>query len=200
MTVKKLTDSINKSVITGLVFIFTFISTGVINAKPLTFSAGEKGIVGVWQLNRTKAPKKSKQTNTPLLPVPVLFAPESLVLAADEGDREITINEGFKEFIHTQTFLTDGTVITKKVQSIGDVSAKAYWKNKKLVVEVTTSRGDKMTEIFELSSNQKQLNVTLQINDGGSSAKTLTVRRVYHRMTEQVEDNTAEVGITGYPF
>jgi hypothetical protein len=199
MTVNKLTDSINKTVLSGLILIFTLISTGTIYAKNLTTSTEQKGIVGVWQLNQTATYKTNKKTKIFPMPVPIAFAPESLILAADEGVNEITINEGFKEFIHTQTLPTDGTTVVKNVQPIGQISAKAFWKDKKLIVEVTTSRGDKMTEIFEVTSNQKRLSVTLEINDG-VTAKTMKVRRIYNRMADQVEDSTAEIGISQYAF
>lgn len=198
MTVEKLTDSINKIVIAGLVLMFALFSTLAINAKPLS---SKEAIVGVWQLNRPATGKSAKQVvlKNARFAEPFLFAPDSLVLAADEQISEITINEEFKEFIHTQTLPLDGTVITKKIQPTGQVSAKAYWKDKKLVVEITTSTGRKMTETFELSSNQKRLNVTLEVNDS-QSAKPVVLRRVYNRMAERVEDNTADIGISEYPF
>ena len=190
---------VNKCAISALILILTLISSHSIQAKTLNAAIDQTSIVGIWQLNRAASGKVLKQPSASMLSMPVAFAPESLILAADEGVAEITINEGFKEFIHTQTLPTDGTAITKHVQSIGQVSAKAFWKNKKLIVEVTNTRGDKMTEIFELSANQKRLNVTLQINEF-SSTTTTTIKRVYNRMVETSDDKTAAIGIMEFPF
>ena len=201
MKVKKITDLFKRIAFLGLVLVFTLISINVVNANPIKKEdeTNQRGIVGVWQLDQASADKNSKKSNPTLLPLPIMFAPESLILATDEDVREITINEGFKEFIHTQTLPTDGTVVTKNVQPIGQVFAKAYWKDKKLIVEFSTSRGEKMTQVFELSSNQKKLNVTLQFNDS-SSDKTLKVKRVYNRLSDKVEETTAEFGISELPL
>ena len=104
MTVKKITDFFKRIGFLSLVLVFTLISINVVNANPVKkeVETNQRGIVGVWQLDQAAADKNSKKSNPTLLPLPIMFAPESLILAADEDINEITINEGFKEFIHTQ--------------------------------------------------------------------------------------------------
>ena len=182
-----------KILILSFVFIFTTIFTGQINANPIKLTEEQKGIIGTWQFKKTVSDKQKESV------IPAVFAPQSLILAADNESDEITINEGFKEFIQTQTLPTDGTSVTKNIYQIGKVSSKAFWQEKSLVVEIVTANGDKITESFELSSNRKQLFVTVQLAKK-SSTKTLKVRRVYNRVAEVNENNTAQIGITVYPF
>ncbi|NJM53180.1 MAG: hypothetical protein HC846_07185 [Blastocatellia bacterium] len=186
-----------KILILSFVFIFTTIFTNQIIANPIILTEGQKEIVGTWQLKKTVSDSKTKQVKESF--IPAVFAPESLVLAAENEVDEITINEGFKEFIQTQTLPTDGKIVTKNIFQIGKVSTKAIWQGKTLVVETLTEKGDKITESFELSANKKQLFVTLQLAQKGS-AKTLKVRRIYSRVAEINEGNTAQIGITVYPF
>jgi hypothetical protein len=180
-----------KIVMTSLVLMATLISA---NAN---VTEEQKKIFGVWQLST--ADKNFKQIKPEFFALPIDFAPESLVLATDENVTEITINEGFKDFINTQTLPTNGTVITKNIDRIGKISSKAYWSGKRLVVEIATAKGHKITETFEVSANQKQLIVTVQTK-GNGTAKATKTRRVYQRVAEQSEDRTAQVGITVYPF
>jgi hypothetical protein len=179
-----------KAKILTFVFIFTTIFTSQINANPVKLTEEQKGIIGTWQI------KKSAQKQSF---IPAVFSPESLILAADGESDEITINEGFKEFIQTQTLPTDGKVVTKNIFQIGKVSSKAFWQGRVLTVEILTEKGDKIIESFELSANKKQLIVTVQLTKKGS-AKTVTARRVFNRVAEINENNTAQVGITVYPF
>lgn len=184
-----------------LIFVLAFsaitIFTGKINANPIKLTEEQKGIIGTWQFKKSVSEtKKSSKTNI----LPVVFAPESLVLAADNNLAEVTINEGFKEFIQTNTLPTDGTSITKNVFQVGKVSAKALWQGKSLLVEVVTEKGDKVTEKFELSSNKKQLFVTVQAVEK-NSAKSTKIVRVYDRIAEvEEENNVAQVGITDFPL
>lgn len=180
-----------KILLLSFVFIFTTIFNNQINANPVKITEEQKGIIGTWQLKKISGEKSSF--------IPAVFSPESLILAADNSFDEITINEGFKEFIQTQTLPTDGTTVAKNIFQLGKVSSKAFWKDKTLVVETVTEKGDKITESFELSANKKQLFVTVQLAKKGS-AKTLKVRRVFNRVAEVNEDNTAQIGITVYPF
>lgn len=179
----------------GLILTLIFINS--VFAKPVVSAPISKGIIGVWQLKQTITGKTSKLSKSKFLAT--MTTPESLILAVEEGINEITINEGFKEFIQTQTLPTDGTIVSKNIQQIGQVNTKAIWQNKKLIVEVLTSRGDKITEIFELSAKQKQLNVTLEMTEK-NSAKTVKIRRVYNRVAENSESNLADIGITVYPM
>jgi hypothetical protein len=194
MNSKNLINFINKIVLSSLVLI---ISMAAVNANPAKASEEQKKIIGVWQLKGTD--KRAKHLKPEFSPVPVDFAPASLVLAADDEVSEITINEEFDDFVNTQTLPTDGTPVTKNIALIGKVSSKAYWADKKLVVEILTDKGDKITETFEISPNQKQLIVNLQMSNN-RSAKTTKMKRVYNRVAEQSGDNTAQVGITVYPF
>lgn len=184
-----------------LIFVLAFsaitILTDKINANPVKLTEDQKGIIGSWQFKKSVSEtKKSSKANI----LPVVFAPESLVLAADNNLEEITINEGFKEFIQTNTLPTDGTIITKNIFQVGKVSAKAYWEEKSLFIEVTTANGDKVTEKFELSPNKKQLFVTIKSVEK-NSAKGSKIVRVYDRIADvDEENNVAQVGITDYPF
>lgn len=186
-----------KILILSFVFIFTTVFTNQINANPIKLTEAQKGIIGTWQFKKTVSDSKIKQVKESF--IPAVFAPESLVLAAENEVDEITINEGFKEFIQTQTLPTNGTIVSKNIFQLGKVSTKATWQGKTLVIETLTEKGDKITELFELSANKKQLSVTVQLAQKGS-AKTLKVRRVYSRVAEINEDNTAQIGITVYPF
>ncbi|HRH43970.1 MAG TPA: hypothetical protein PKY82_20225 [Pyrinomonadaceae bacterium] len=192
----KIKTVINKVVLASFILIISLISTNVIKA---TATDNQKKIIGVWQLKSNTSDKNSKKTNSDFFVLPISSAPESLILAADDEINEITINEGFKTFVNTQTLPTDGTIITKNVDLIGKISSKAYWVNNKLVVEITTAKGDQMIETFELSANQKQLIVTLQ-KSGEKIAKVSKTRRIYNRVAEPIEDKTAQIGLASYPF
>lgn len=187
---------INKVVLASFILIISLISTNIIKANA---TENQKKIIGVWQLKPTASDKNPKKANSEFFVLPISSAPESLILAADDDINEITINEGFKTFVNTQTLPTDGTMVTKNVDLIGKISSKAYWVNNKLVVEITTAKGDQMTETFELSPNQKQLIVTLQ-KTGEKIAKVAKTRRIYNRVAEQIEDKTAQIGLAAYPF
>lgn len=180
-----------KILILSFVFIFTTIFTNQINANPLKLTEEQKGIIGTWQLKKAVSEKKSF--------IPTVFTPESLILATDKDFDEITINEGFKEFIQTNTLPTNGKAITKNIFQVGKVTSKAFWQGKSLIVEIVRENGDKISESFELSANRKQLLVTIQIAQK-DSAKALKSRRVYNRVAEVNENNTAQIGITVYPF
>jgi hypothetical protein len=155
-----------------------------------------KKIAGVWQLKRTVNEKPATRSKAFL---PVRETPQSLVLAVEDGVNEITINEGFREFIQTQTLPTDGRIVTQNVQRVGQVSATALWKKDRLIVEVTTSGGDKLVETFDLTADQKQLRVTLHFTAAGST-RTIKVRRIYERAGSMDESDTAQLGITVYPL
>ncbi len=187
---------INQAIMGSLILIVTLISADFVKGNP---TDEQKKIIGVWQLKTTVSDKKIKQIKPEFFPVPIEYAPESLVLAADEDLNEITINEGFRTMVNTQTLPTDGTTVTKNVDLIGTVSSSARWLNNKLVVEVTASKGYQLTETFELSLNQQQLIVTVKAS-GNRAGKITKMRRVYDRVAEQTEDKTAQVGITVYPF
>jgi len=187
---------ITRAVMASLILVGILVSAEFVQANP---TDEQKKIIGVWQLKTIAPNKKSKQIKPEFFPVPIEFAPESLVLAADEELNEITINEGFTTMINTQTLPTDGTTVTKNVDLIGTVSSSARWSNNKLVVEMAASNGLKMSETFELSPNQKQLIVTVKAS-GNRTGKITKMRRVYDRAATQTEDQTAQVGITVYPF
>lgn len=193
MTFNKLTKLTGKIAAANIFVIMILILAGSVFAN----SGVSTGMTGVWQLKRTVTEKKPKEIKAGFLAA--MTTPESLVLAVEEGNNEVTINEGFKEFIQTQTIPTNGNIVRNNIQQIGKVSSKAVWQNGKLFVEVITAQGDKITEIFELSANRKQLNVTIQLT-GNNSAEILKVRRVYQRVAEVDEDNTAEVEIASYPL
>lgn len=195
MRFHNLANSINKKLI-FIVLASTLTITSVFanSSKPVTKS--EK-LTGVWQLKQT-SDKNIKKSKSHLLSL--ISTPESLVVFLEESLDEITINEGFKEFIQTQTLPTNGTIVSTSVQQIGKVFTKAFWQNDKLFVEVETLQGDKITEIFELSANQKQLYVTLQMTEN-NSAKSYKVKRTYHRVSNTIEnDKTESVDLTIYPF
>lgn len=193
MTFNKLTKSTGKIAAANIFVIMILILTGSVFANP----AVSTGMTGVWQLKRTITEKKSKEIKAGSLAA--MTTPESLVLAVEAGNSEITINEGFKEFIQTQTIPTNGNIVKNNIQQIGKVSSKAVWQNGKLLIEVITAQGDKITETFELSANRNQLSVTIQLTES-KSAKILKVRRVYQRVAEIDENNTAEVDIASYPL
>ena len=196
MNSKNLINFINKIVLSSLVLISSMTAA---TANPSKATEEQKKIIGVWQLQKNTNGKQSKHIKPEFFPVPVDFAPESLILAADDDVTEITINEEFKDFVNTQTLPVDGTAVTKRIQLIGEISSKAHWAGKKLVVEINTSKGEKIIETFEISPNQKQLIVNLQMSNNRSS-KVTKMRRVYNRVAEPAEEKTAQVGITSYPL
>lgn len=176
-----------------MILAFTFAATSVFASTTNPVAKSGK-LTGVWKLKQTSG-KTTKKVKQQLIPTP-----ESIVMYFEEGLDEITINEGFKEFIQTQTLPTTGAVINSSLQQIGKVSSKAFWQNGKLFLEVETSQGDKITEIFALSANQNQLFVTLQMTEN-NSAKSHKVKRIYQRVSETVEkDETQQVDLTIYPL
>lgn len=179
--------------ILSFVFIITTIFTNQINANSIKLSEEQKGIIGTWQIKNNISDNKKEAT------IPASFSPEILILAAETGLDEITINEGFKEFIQTNTLPTNGKSISKNIFQIGKVTSKAFWQGKILVVEIVTEKGDKITESFELSANKNQLFVTVQLKQK-ETAKVQKVKRVYNRLPEIMENNTAQIGITNYPL
>jgi hypothetical protein len=196
MNSKNLFNFINRIVLLSLVVMVSMIA---VSATPSKATEEQRKIIGVWQLQKNTNGKQSKHIKPEFFPVPVDFAPESLILAADDEVTEITINEEFKDFVNTQTLPVDGTLVTKNIELIGKVSSKANWVGKKLMVEIVTSNGDKITETFEISTNQKQLIVNLQMSSN-RNAKVTKTRRVYDRIAEPAEEKTAQVGITVYPL
>lgn len=183
----------SKIFILTIVFIFTAIFSAKTSANPINLTEDQKGIIGTWQIKKSSAEDKKR------IIIPASFSPETLTLAAANDFSEVTINEGFKEFVQTNTLPTDGTVISRNIFKIGKVLSKAFWQGKTLIVEIQTENGDKITESFELSANKKQLIVTVQLNQK-ESAKLQKVKRVYNRLPETIENNTAQIGITNYPL
>ncbi len=159
-----------------------------------------QAIVGVWQINHAASDKMLNQIRFDFrkLPPPVLFAPESLVLAADETGSEITINEIFEKIIHTQTLPLGEKMSGEDTPLDEPIAVKAFWRERKLVVEITAAQVGKVIKTFE-PANKNQLVVTTRV-ENKRFAKPLTVRRVYDRMTDESATATsaADVNIADF--
>lgn len=183
----------SKILLLSIVFIFTTIFSSIVNASPINLTKDQKGIIGTWQIKKSVSEVKKG------IILPANFSPETLTLAAENDFSEVTINEGFKEFVQTNTLPTDGTVISKNIFKVGKVLSKASWQGNNLIVEIQTENGDKITESFELSANKKQLFVTIHLAKKNTKSVS-KIRRVYNRIADIDEENTAQIGITSYPL
>ncbi len=179
------------TVVTG----FQVRATGAVSKS----DSDQSRIIGFWQLERSREDRSAFESNATFLALPIKFAPLTLILAADENISEITINEEFKEFVQTQTLRTDGTISTKNSQAAGLVTAKAYWKNKKLIVETSTASGERLNKTFEVSGDRTRLIVTLKLT-AENPAKALIVRRVYNRMNDRDPIALPLAGISQLPL
>jgi len=156
-------------------------------------------LVGTWQLKQTTSnfgTKKEKSSLNETAPVSTAI-PKSLVLAADEEFGEITINEAFEKVIHTQTLPINKDAAIGEKKDNGAI-VKAFWDNKKLIIEAVASNGVKMTETFEMGANKNQLKVTMKLNDAKKS-KAIITRRVYDRAADQSDaESTAEINVSQF--
>ncbi len=91
----------------------------------------------------------------------------------------MTINEIFEKFIHPQTLPLGANSVSENTPPNEPMTVKAFWRDKKLVVEITVAQVGKVIGTFE-TANINQLAVTTRIEDK-RFAKPLTVRRVYDR-------------------
>ena len=186
--------------ITGLILTGT---VGSVSAKIINDSKDfiRKQIVGTWQLKQSATGVKSEKIKNSSSQIFLVApsAPKSLVLAADENFGEITINEWFEKVIHTQTLPINRDNVNGKLQDNG-AQVKAFWQNKKLIVEAVAANGTKMTETFELGTNKNQLKVTTKLEDEKIS-KPIVTRRIYNRAADEpsgsVETN-AEINVSQY--
>lgn len=183
----------SKILLLSIVFILTTFFSSIVNANPINLTEKQKGIIGTWQIKKSGSEAKKG------IILSSNFSPETLTLAAENDFSEITINEGFKEFVQTNTLPTDGTLISKNIFKVGKVLSKASWQGKNLIVEIQTENGDKITETFELSANKKQLFVTIQLAKKNSKS-VYKIRSIYNRIADDDENNTAQIGITTYPL
>ncbi len=162
--------------------------------------SARQAIVGTWQINHAASDKLLNRVQFDLrrFPPPVLPAPENLVLATDEAGSEITINEVFEKFIRTQTLPLGENLAGESAPTDQPISVKAFWRDKKLVVEIIAARGGKMVETFE-AANVNQLTVTTRVEDP-RLAKPLTVRRVYDRTPNEIAPETAAISVADFPL
>ena len=173
-----------------ILLLFIFIN----NIQAFSFDQSE--LNGVWQLKQNKQ-KIAKKINSNI--VSHFEIPESLIVAYAEKTAEITIIEGFKEFIQTQTLPTNGTVVTNDLQQFGKMLSSAFWLRGKLLINAENSRGIKLKETFELSSNHQQLYVSLEILDAGLN-KPYKIKCTYQNLEMIETETTEQTDLTVYPF
>lgn len=169
------------------------------NAKLLAIIS-ENNITGVWHLNYEESDNtitkleslikkttpsnldnnetKSETSNIPTVSVS-LNPPESLVLYGD-GNKTITINEGFANVVVTRTIATDGTMKPYEVEMGVTSFVTATQTNELLKIEMVSPRGNKMQEIYSTVDAGKKLVVTLRFEDINSK-EIFLLRRVYDR-------------------
>lgn len=190
-----------RRIFTALILSLAVAATGsVVNAKTTDSKESvRQQLVGTWQLKQTTSnfgTKKEKNNLGEIAPTSTMI-PRSLVLAADEEFGEITINEAFEKVIHTQTLPINKDAAIGEKKDSGAI-VKAFWDNKKLIIEAVASNGVKMTETFELGANKNQLKVTMKLNDMKKS-KAIVTRRVYDRAADQsAEESTAEINVSQF--
>lgn len=186
------------AIILGLLFGAAALFPDQVRGESTDTNVVKKGIIGVWELNKTLSEGEIERTGVDLtqFPTPFVFAPQNLILAGDERLKEITINEGFEKTVYTQTFPTDGREINDERR----FSARAFWQNNRLIVEYKMPGPGKMIEIFELTKDQNQLKILLRIEDG-APAKALVIKRIYDRTADQpVTMTEAEINLAESPF
>lgn len=187
------------------VFCFT-LSVSIIIAQigseektPPLDSSFQTSIAGTWRLNRAEsddvsnkigellkdrnhAPIKqrssAKQFEQPAFSIS-LFAPDAMILAnGDAGD--LTINEIFKSVIRTRTVSVDGILREYEIVPGANLAVSATRETERLTVETVSSRGNKMTETFQVEQNGSKLIIYLRV-ERIRTLEVLNLRRVYER-------------------
>lgn len=196
---------LKSAVFSILAVMFCLLSVSAQTAESTTNLWANSSIAGAWRINfaesdnilvKAQAMLKNQleQTveakNTELKPTISisLFPPESLILAG-ENEREITINEGFNNFVLTRTILTDGKARIGEVEGV-NYGVTATQKKDLLKIETISPRGNKMTELFVLTESGQKLIVTVRIEDS-TSRELINLKRVYDRTILDVLDDAA---------
>jgi len=87
------------------------------------------------------------------------------ILQIFQSESELTVNEtGDDRLVNTATFYTDGRK-THQDTEYGKLETNAKWVGDKLVVETKSQRGGKMIRTYELSSDGRELHVTLRMEN-----------------------------------
>ena len=169
-------------------------------AEKLSALAGG-GVGGAWKLNSAesddplqkmqellqntagapKAPETSNVKQQQLPPLTTsLFHPDSLILADGGGDRQITINENFKEIVQTRTVFADGRTRAFELSPGASYTVNALKEGDKLTVETISPRGNKMIETYATEAGGKKLKVTIRV-ENPQSKELITLHRTYDR-------------------
>jgi hypothetical protein len=98
-----------------------------------------------------------------------------------QSESEITVNEtGDDRLVHTQTFYTDRRK-SDEDSEYEKLETNAKWVGSKLVVEMKTERGGKITRTYELRSDGSELYVTLKIKNE-TTPQAFSIRSVYDKI------------------
>ena len=119
----------------------------------------------------------TKQTEIPGISISI-FPPERLVLAG--GENEMTINEFYPDAISTRTFIIDGLTHIYQAKNEFNIAVIATEKEKKLLIETLSPRGNRMVETYELFADGNKLKVSIQVFDSNYK-EFLTLQRIYDR-------------------
>ena len=130
------------------------------------------------KLEQNQSEKPVKEETAPALSIS-LVAPETLILAG-EDEKSVTINEGYNEILFTRTVLTDAKARIGELADGTRFLLTAAQEKGSLKVETVSPRGNKMTEIYQLSGDAKKLTVTVRV-ETPEAKELMTLKRVYDR-------------------
>lgn len=130
------------------------------------------------KLEQNQSEKPVKEETAPALSIS-LVAPETLILAG-EDEKSVTINEGYNEILFTRTILTDAKARIGELADGTRFLLTAAQEKGSLKVETVSPRGNKMTEIYQLSGDAKKLTVTVRV-ETPEAKELITLKRVYDR-------------------
>jgi len=102
---------------------------------------------------------------------------DSKVLRIEQHQKQIVISDDSGE---PRTLYPDGKKHTEKDVNDKKTATKTKWEGSELAVETKVGRSGKLTEIYRVGSEGKQLFVLSRLDDP-ALAVPLTIRRVYDR-------------------
>lgn len=135
------------------------------------------------RLEQNSPEKTSKEETLPSISIS-LVAPETLILAGD-GERSMTISEGYNEIVFTRTVFTDAKARMGELSDGTRFLLTAAQAKDFLNLETVSPRGNKMIETYRLSADAKKLTITIRV-ETPEGKELITLKRVYDRTIPDV--------------
>jgi hypothetical protein len=111
---------------------------------------------------------------------------DSKVLRIEQRQKQFVVSDDSGE---PRTLYPDGKKHTEKDVNGNKTATKTQWEGSELVVETKVGRSGKLTEMYRVGPEGKQLFVISRL-DNPALAGPLTIRRVYDRAEAQPQSST----------